>query len=998
MAHEQSLSAEESISDDAIFIDSTGSEEEGEYVVEAILAERVAEDSSPRYLVKWEGYGEERCGIGISYYPSSCTWEPADHFLNCETLQDWSKNRDAGAELSDDLIEKIITKINTYHDAKAVRKAQRQHKRRRLAARPVRLSSESSTASVPAAASHKKQGTENQGPLALTPGTRSLESAKRRRLLVTNQDLIPLKAKGDRADRSVQATTTQPPVFHGFSIGSAKRSGYSARRTGNQRASNTTNFRNLRHMNNARKLARRERSPDVTKIKLRSLAEWAESVPEDTNVQLPPAPASSIYHNESILHPSVNSGHSTIRTLSDSHVSVRPTSDLLPTTNPTHSSNTATSLELTSRKDMRAHNRFDPFEGQEKKLRTLANGRFFYFPGEILLDIQFGNGHIGDVRISGLPPWAFGPIIKLKQGNKLTLEIGSNDVVTLAQWAELCTGHSNHFQRTGVIIPFQDTADQVIKMEDYLHQYTLAALWYHPTEDITLVFYSPRSEGWMFLERMGGLPFDDKIRVLTRNRMPPTKMLPVARNTAAGNPASATVGALQRPLQATPLANPTPNDAADDVTASDGLTECKSILSPFPFGNNCVSTTAHSSDPGLRSENKLPTPERRSHLNAQPSLKGTHTIEDATGCSVLLPSGKGNPREPESLTTEAYPGTFRLPLQAGQAIGEAFQNAFRISYKHLTAVPPSKHIDRNPAKARFFLVYPSAAQAELDSLQKFLRSYTFHTNICTSMDERGWDAFRNIFNGDHDIGVILFHDDCTHYHALPRLASLLRSASFNVFRISLARPLRCCDDMSHIERLFPSGMAILLTESALVSDGPAILKWYRHKKRGSTWKLVLPPNVKNWLRRKALQADVEGRERFIEMLQLVTALAPGFSALRHHSKSDGGSSSEAESLDSLSDSSEGPRTLLSPSYIPPYDRPPTPTATWSDETWKNHVLIEYFAGWAVAHASAHRKFVAISTISDKTYSKWGHIEVLTPEKFMHREGIRQEKQVSKLQP
>jgi hypothetical protein len=31
----------------------------------------------------------------------------------------------------------------------------------------------------------------------------------------------------------------------------------------------------------------------------------------------------------------------------------------------------------------------------------------------------------------------------------------------------------------------------------------------------------------MFLERMGGLPFDDSIRVPTRNKMPPTAMLAV---------------------------------------------------------------------------------------------------------------------------------------------------------------------------------------------------------------------------------------------------------------------------------------------------------------------------------------------------------------------------------------------------------------------------------------------------------------------------------------
>ncbi len=81
MAHEQSPSAEESTSDDAISVESSGSEEEGEYTVEAILAERAAEDSSPRYLVKWEGYGEERCGIGISVPVPVCVFLAGFHCL-----------------------------------------------------------------------------------------------------------------------------------------------------------------------------------------------------------------------------------------------------------------------------------------------------------------------------------------------------------------------------------------------------------------------------------------------------------------------------------------------------------------------------------------------------------------------------------------------------------------------------------------------------------------------------------------------------------------------------------------------------------------------------------------------------------------------------------------------------------------------------------------------------------------------------------------------------
>jgi hypothetical protein len=108
------------------------------------------------------------------------------------------------------------------------------------------------------------------------------------------------------------------------------------------------------------------------------------------------------------------------------------------------------------------------------------------------------------------------------------------------------------------------------------------------------------------------------------------------------------------------------------------------------------------------------------------------------------------------------------------------------------------------------------------------------------------------------------------------------------------------------------------------------------------------------------------------MLEEVNMLNPDLSAFRRHSSADGESSSEAESIDGLSDGA-GPGPLLSPSCIPPYHRLPPAGENWSDETWKNHVLLEYFAGWAMAHADCHRRFVAITMISDRAYSKWGHV-------------------------
>ena len=110
------------------------------------------------------------------------------------------------------------------------------------------------------------------------------------------------------------------------------------------------------------------------------------------------------------------------------------------------------------------------------------------------------------------------------------------------------------------------------------------------------------------------------------------------------------------------------------------------------------------------------------------------------------------------------------------------------------------------------------------------------------------------------------------------------------------------------------------------------------------------------------------------MLQLLDKLSPGFSALRQYPESDEQSSSEAESIDGVSDDSGGPGPLFVPSRIPAYDKPPPSNEKWVDDlSWKDHNLIEYFAGWSVAHASFHRKFVAITPFPQRAHSKWGHV-------------------------
>lgn len=87
---------------------------------------------------------------------------------------------------------------------------------------------------------------------------------------------------------------------------------------------------------------------------------------------------------------------------------------------------------------------------------------------------------------------------------------------------------------------------------------------------------------------------------------------------------------------------------------------------------------------------------------------------------------------------------------------------------------------------------------------------------------------------------------------MPMLAKLLR-ASVNVFNISLSEPIKYLDHDSHLQRLFPHGGIILMTEDFILKESEAALKvlnWFGNfigRKFPGTWKMFLRPNVQHWL-------------------------------------------------------------------------------------------------------------------------------------------------------
>lgn len=109
--------------EDSISITSTApSEPREEYPVEAIIAEREI-DGAIEYLVRWEGYPDERC-----------TWEPESSFQSDDTLFDWKtqKMRFSRGTATPCNIEALLDRVENWITASEHRKDRRRTKRIRL--------------------------------------------------------------------------------------------------------------------------------------------------------------------------------------------------------------------------------------------------------------------------------------------------------------------------------------------------------------------------------------------------------------------------------------------------------------------------------------------------------------------------------------------------------------------------------------------------------------------------------------------------------------------------------------------------------------------------------------------------------------------------------------------------------------------------------------------------------------------------------------------------
>ena len=389
---------------------SSASEQENEYVVDKIIAQsepEEGEDEEEMYLVRWEGYPDDQC-----------TWEPRESFLSDETLERWQREQAENHILSQDEVDEIQEKMGNYA------KAEEQRRKQRRAGRHQDIEKTTVPKSAATSKGHK--------PLPASERPR-VPAASRNTGQHHGNTAAPTLSLRPGALRSPYQGELAHRAFHGTGVvAKARRSSY---RTKSSRPNATpgTHFRTLSTQNRHQKASKSERAPDLGKIKLRPATDFIAAAGEDVAHILPPGqtrPTIPQDPNQQIGNANQNFIHQTAAQRDSPIIAI---------------SNTTVPQAMYSAIPSRSQRRHP----QQHVLMTAncehpdfrwAKSERYWYKGEIIVHIRFGEHLVGDVRLAGLRTQEFFSLVSLKSNDRVSIDFPRQDMVTRDQYENLCRG------------------------------------------------------------------------------------------------------------------------------------------------------------------------------------------------------------------------------------------------------------------------------------------------------------------------------------------------------------------------------------------------------------------------------------------------------------------------------------------------------------------------------------------------------------------------------
>ncbi|KAL4949659.1 hypothetical protein BDW69DRAFT_173898 [Aspergillus filifer] len=961
-----------SVSDDEISLTSTvESEQQSEYDVEEILAESDHFQDGVRYLVRWLGYPVERS-----------SWEPADSFhLGFDrTLSDWQEKKQRiseGKEQPFD-VDALETKIQQLQDEQAERKRRRAAKRHRLRV----LASSRATRVI------KLPVTLNTNSRKVAKTSTSRLSGPRSRSLYQNH-VHPAR------QGLVRPPVPKPPPPVSFASAQATPESQAIKKPNNPDQPKFA--KNLSTKWRYEKLGRREPAPDPNQLDLRRPSDWnsmpsvsavkpaglrlATDINDNSQILDDGFPMSSSshlshsYHMSPIASPSLNNSPRGILNIErkDSPSTTRQNSatqdpfvgrsnfENIPRGPRSH-----TTAKDGQRGAASEFNLLLPPRKPTRKARKVNAYRWWNY-GEYYVTMYFGpeKQEIGNARLCGIGFEEGRGIYQTKVGK--TIEIWFRDLCSLDDYQALCEGMPNRKITNGWIEGFDDTEPDIRRAAEVLWQRDQVAIARINNYEVLLA-YPPRSPAFSFLDDDPYKVEQGYLNLTLRGALRSMKRLRTAENAEAnyyqpaivsgvesGHPEPAGVNGSNtaEPLRGLNVAQ----KSAEQFSALTSTLDRPDTTVPATFSFANSPKTQVTSDKLILHRKSPPSTDLMDVDNA-PAQRPT--IKDILH-QKKVPAA-------DAMDLDTPPTEIFTPIDVGPKpdmvlnLDEHFATKLGITFEGLSSINTAD----KPRRAELFYVwFPEDFKDERELVMMFLKKHT--PALYSNSVDSDWDRFTFTVNKSMMQGAVLFHGSFVDYHKVPSLRETLYKTKANFWNISLAQPLS--DVNLHVQQLFPRGGVFLLTEDLMIRDPDStmiILDWFhdvaKRKSSSSRWKIMLRPNILNWLMKQIDRRD-KSSPQWLAIYQHLGRL--GFTA----------------DNDPLTCHNDDPDScVISLPFLPKYgsrtpdDSPDIPRECTQEHRNADH-LAEYFAGWSLLNAHRFRRFVIVSQLPPfERWKSWQHIE------------------------
>ncbi|KAH8431926.1 putative Chromo domain protein Chp1p [Aspergillus melleus] len=902
-----STGVEHGSDDDSISMTSTlSSEQQSEYEVETIFAEKRFSDGM-RYLVKWAGYPMARC-----------SWEPEEYFNTPATLLEWCQKKEAiqkgkAAPFDHDAWQK---EQDAREQAKLDRRQRIDDKRKRLELR--------------------SRNTSNRGTLA-TPTSPIVATAERPDLHTRPQSPVRVSVPTSRP----RIRTSPRPVLFG--------SGQSSQRTVRPlRLRRPSNEEPPKHFNLStkrryEKAKTDEPAPDINQMQLARPSEWparsSVSAIKTGPPEGPPKVEKSMRNDSSV---SSAHGQHPASPLRNSSLSNHVSFDVRKL-RPSQGNISKTLDHLGNRSNLESEEEpAMPERAPGPRSYVTYNKRFFN-PDEVLIKLYYGpeKNNIGDARLCGLNPQTKSRILHSKKED--SLEIWFQHLCALDDYQRLCYNTTNWNYCTGWIEGFNDTEPNIFRMAQDLGQRKLMAVSI-PVLGVqnVLLAYPPDSRDFSFLHgNFNGRP--NVFLYFTARSHFNLKELDLLSRRTKDNQAFTRV---QPRLSIRSPVNETLSSTNAQGKAPDNFDAKVSEAPALPHRSSLIGVEPHETQ-GASLVNPILSP-------------SSDKSSDSFGEPMEIDHPPPSPVGPASPVTDSDHEP-SLPGTGQDAADFDLDKFFRKNY----GVTFSMLLDSKQT-AGFYVMYPGHSEnadqqcaEQCQIVMEFLQKHTSQTY--SSRQSKDWETFTLM-----ERGVALFHENFVDFAALPSLSSLLQK-NITFWSFSLRAPHEYAGHPAHFQRIFLHGCIFLLTEDVMLRKLErtiAFLVWFRDsskKKFPGTWKLMVRPNILEWVLNQHDKQHQSKRGLWITMHSLISELGLTTNA------------------DIDVDTGVVEKAVISPN-IPSYssssvDNQRADNASdLTQEHRKADRLAEFFAGWALVNRHQFRRFVIVSGIEPlERWKTWHHM-------------------------